>query len=89
MLRIQLKMKKSCFKLEKKSQIEARNMLTSRWGGLTLQEALSTKGLTEYLRERWCQLTGSGHQLQSTERAEREERTVLGYNIWFNVKINK
>lgn len=52
------------------------NVLTARWKGLALQEALSAEGLAEYLRERWRQLTGSGHQLQSPERVTTEESSI-------------
>lgn len=44
------------------------NLLTARWGAFALQEALSIEGLAEYLRKRWCQLTGGRHQLQSPVR---------------------
>lgn len=45
-------------------------MLTARQGRLALQETFNTEGLTEYLRERWRQFTGSRHQLQSPERVK-------------------
>lgn len=49
------------------------NELTAWRRGLTLQEALSTEGLAEHLRERRRQLTGRRHQLQSPERTTTED----------------
>lgn len=65
----------------KKEQIEIKNMPTAGRGRLALQEALSIKGLAEYLRERWRQLTGSRRQPQSTVWRWTDKSRVEIYHL--------
>lgn len=48
--------------------VKNRTPPTAVWGQLALQEALGVEGGAEYLRERRCQLTGGGRQLQGSEK---------------------
>lgn len=53
--------------LLKENNVTNRNPPTALWWQLVLQEALGAKGRAEYLRERRCQLTWGGRQLQGSE----------------------